>query len=38
MARQGITPGMIRISVGLEDPEDLWKEFRSALDGLVAIG
>jgi cystathionine beta-lyase/cystathionine gamma-synthase len=33
MARQGITPGMVRISVGLEDPEDLWREFRDALDG-----
>ncbi len=32
MARQGITAGMVRISVGLEDPEDLWREFRAALD------
>lgn len=30
-ARQGITPGLVRISVGLEDPEDLWDEFRTAL-------
>jgi cystathionine beta-lyase/cystathionine gamma-synthase len=34
LARQGITPGMIRISVGLEDPDDLWAEFRAALDAL----
>ena len=30
-SRQGITPGLVRISVGLEDPEDLWNEFRTAL-------
>jgi len=30
-ARQGITAGMIRLSVGLEDPDDLWREFRTAL-------
>ena len=29
-----MTAGMIRISVGLEDLEDLWGEFRQALDGL----
>ncbi len=29
--RQGITPGMIRLSVGLEDVEDLWEEFDRAL-------
>jgi len=32
LARQGITAGMIRLSVGLEHPEDLWQEFRRALD------
>jgi cystathionine beta-lyase/cystathionine gamma-synthase len=32
LARQGITPGMIRLSIGLEDPDDLWCEFRQALD------
>ena len=32
LARQGITAGMVRVSVGLEDPEDLWREFRAALD------
>ena len=31
LARQGITAGMIRLSVGLEDPDDLWQEFRGAL-------
>lgn len=35
MARQGIHPGMVRVSVGLEDPEDLWREFRA---GLGAVG
>jgi cystathionine beta-lyase/cystathionine gamma-synthase len=32
LARQGISAGMVRVSVGLEDPEDLWREFRAALD------
>ena len=27
----GITPGMIRISVGIEDPEDLIADFTEAL-------
>jgi cystathionine beta-lyase/cystathionine gamma-synthase len=36
LARQGITPGMVRISVGLEDREDLWSESRAALDGIGA--
>lgn len=31
-ARQGITPGMVRVSVGLEDPGDLWQEFHAALE------
>jgi cystathionine beta-lyase/cystathionine gamma-synthase len=34
LARQGIGAGMVRVSVGVEDPEDLWREFRTALDGL----
>jgi cystathionine beta-lyase/cystathionine gamma-synthase len=38
LARQGITSGMIRISVGLEDPEDLWREFAAALDAVGADG
>src|SRR5262249_49462020 len=33
-AGQGIRPGMVRLSVGLEDPGDLWREFGAALDAL----
>jgi cystathionine beta-lyase/cystathionine gamma-synthase len=28
----GIDDGMLRLSVGLEDPEDLWQDLRLALD------
>jgi O-succinylhomoserine sulfhydrylase len=28
----GITPGLIRISVGLEHPEDVWNDLRQALE------
>ena len=31
LAAQGVTAGMVRISVGLEDVEDLWGEFALAL-------
>jgi cystathionine beta-lyase/cystathionine gamma-synthase len=31
MARQGIGAGMVRVSVGVENPEDLWREFHAAL-------
>ncbi len=31
-AKTGITPGLIRISVGLEDPEDLIEDFAQALN------
>jgi cystathionine beta-lyase/cystathionine gamma-synthase len=34
LARQGISAGMIRISVGIEDSDDLWREFRQALSAL----
>jgi cystathionine beta-lyase/cystathionine gamma-synthase len=34
LAAQGLTAGMVRLSVGLEDLEDLWLELRGALDGL----
>jgi cystathionine beta-lyase/cystathionine gamma-synthase len=34
MARQGINAGMVRVSIGLEDPEDLWREFRDALEAI----
>ncbi len=30
-ARQGITPGLIRLSVGVEDVEDLWRDLDGAL-------
>jgi cystathionine beta-lyase/cystathionine gamma-synthase len=33
-ARQGITPGLIRLSVGLEDPDDLWDEIAQGLNML----
>ena len=33
-AQQGISTGMVRVSVGLEDPEDLWREIQAALDGI----
>jgi O-acetylhomoserine/O-acetylserine sulfhydrylase-like pyridoxal-dependent enzyme len=34
LAAQGMTAGMVRISVGLEDIEDLWSEFSQGLDGV----
>jgi cystathionine beta-lyase/cystathionine gamma-synthase len=34
LARQGLTPGTVRISVGLEHPDDLWREFQAALDAI----
>ena len=30
-ARQGITPGLVRLSIGLEDPDDLWEDLGQAL-------
>lgn len=30
-ARQGITPGLVRLSIGLENVEDLWREIDLAL-------
>lgn len=30
-ARQGITPGLIRLSIGLEDPDDLWADLQRGL-------
>ena len=29
--RLGIYPGLIRLSIGLEDPDDLWADFEQAL-------
>jgi cystathionine beta-lyase/cystathionine gamma-synthase len=34
LASAGITPALVRISVGIEDWRDLLKEFREALDAL----
>ncbi|MCP2254368.1 cystathionine gamma-synthase [Prauserella aidingensis] len=28
-----VAPGLLRLSVGLEDPEDLWRDLSAALDG-----
>jgi cystathionine gamma-synthase len=30
-----IPEGLVRLSVGIEDVEDLWDDLRSALDGCV---
>ncbi len=32
LARQGITPGLVRLSVGIEDPEDLIRDVLGALE------
>jgi cystathionine beta-lyase/cystathionine gamma-synthase len=34
LERAGVTPGMVRISVGIEDWRDLLRDFREALDAL----
>jgi cystathionine beta-lyase/cystathionine gamma-synthase len=34
--RVGITPGLVRISVGIEDDEDLWVDLESALARIPA--
>ncbi len=31
LAKAGVTPGLIRVSVGLEDVDDLWNDFDQAL-------
>ena len=36
LARQGITPGLVRLSVGVEDAEDLIADVRQALDAARA--
>jgi cystathionine beta-lyase/cystathionine gamma-synthase len=33
-AVQGITPGLVRLSIGVEHPDDLWADFRRALDAV----
>ena len=30
----GVTPGLIRLSVGIEDAEDLWRDIENALDAV----
>jgi cystathionine beta-lyase/cystathionine gamma-synthase len=32
LQRFGVSPKLVRISLGLEDPEDLWEDFRTALE------
>ncbi len=32
--RQGITPGLVRLSIGLENPDDLWADLRAALGAI----
>ncbi len=34
----GIVPGLLRLSPGLEDVEDIWTDLQQALDALVATG
>ena len=34
-ARQGITPGLVRLSIGIEAVDDLWDDFRQALDQMA---
>mgnify|MGYP006280738213 CR=1 FL=1 len=36
--QNGITPGLLRLSVGLEDPDDLWRDLSSALDAARPSG
>jgi cystathionine beta-lyase/cystathionine gamma-synthase len=36
LAAEGVGPGLLRISVGLESPDDLWADLGSALDRLAA--
>jgi len=33
LAEVGVSPGLLRLSVGLEDPQDLWADLRQALAG-----
>ncbi len=34
---EGVPPGLLRISVGLEHIDDLWSDFSAALDGVAQI-
>jgi methionine-gamma-lyase len=33
----GITPGLLRVSIGLEDPRDLWDDLAEALTHVPAL-
>jgi O-acetylhomoserine (thiol)-lyase len=35
--RLGITPGLLRLSIGLESTDDLIRDLRSALDRVAAL-
>jgi cystathionine beta-lyase/cystathionine gamma-synthase len=35
-ASQGITPGLVRLSFGVEHPDDLWEDLKRALDAVIA--
>ncbi len=35
-AGYGLVPGTLRLSVGLEDPDDLWADLGGALDRVAA--
>jgi len=37
LAAQGITPGLLRLSVGLEGVEDLWADLERALEQAMAV-
>ena len=36
LVEAGITPGTLRLSVGIEDPRDLWADLEQALDQVLA--
>jgi cystathionine beta-lyase/cystathionine gamma-synthase len=38
LARAGITPGLVRVSVGLEDADDLLADFMRGLDAARRLG
>jgi cystathionine beta-lyase/cystathionine gamma-synthase len=38
LAANGIGPGTVRVSVGLEHPDDIVRDFRRALDAVLAAG
>ena len=31
LAAEGITPGLLRLSVGIEDPADIWRDLETAI-------